>query len=93
MKRICVAGDISKEKIDFCIYDGESFLASKEVKNSKSELSTFLKQVDTLFTDGKKENGYNECVFAFEYTGVYNNIVLKLLENITSKSHYYTQVL
>ncbi|MBK8700694.1 MAG: IS110 family transposase [Saprospiraceae bacterium] len=85
MKRIFVAGDISKEKIDFCIYDGESFLASKVVKNSKSELSTFLKQVDTIFTDGKKENVYNECVFAFEYTGVYNNIVLKLLEKYNFK--------
>ncbi|MBK8701890.1 MAG: hypothetical protein IPN29_20910 [Saprospiraceae bacterium] len=62
MKRIFVAGDISKEKIDFCIYDGESFLASKVVKIQNQNCQPFLKQVDTIFTDGKKENVYNECV-------------------------------
>jgi transposase len=80
MKNIYVAGDISKEKIDFSVYDGTTFLITREVKNSKREIKKFIKEIDDFFNSSKKENLFENCYFVFEYTGIYNNLILDVLE-------------
>lgn len=74
-----LAGDICKEKIDFCLYDSEKYLLTRVVKNTKSDLKKFIKEIDALILDSEKAQLCKSLLFVFEYTGIYNNHILEIL--------------
>ena len=79
MCKLFIAGDTSKEKIDFAIFDGSQYLLIKEVQNKKESLVKFFKNVDSMADSLRKEHGEVNLVFVFEHTGIYNNHVLSIL--------------
>lgn len=81
MSKMYVAGDISKEKIDFCIYDGEKYLVTRQVKNTKQDLKKFVTEVGRFYKGVEDSKIYDECIFLFEYTGIYNNLILDVLDS------------
>ncbi len=79
MYKLFIGGDTSKEKIDFAVFDGSNYLLIQEVKNTKENLRKFLEKIENLTCGSDDKVNKPDLVFAFEYTGIYNNLVLSIL--------------
>jgi len=66
--------DISKLHLDFCIVKGGKVLSFKRIENHTSAIKRYLHSVLAL------ENiDYSNTVYCMEYTGIYNNHLVKIL--------------
>lgn len=81
MFKLFIGGDTSKEKIDFAVFDGTNYLLAQEVKNKKEDLRKFLVKIENLARDPQDKDRKTDLVFAFEYTGIYNNHVVSILHD------------
>lgn len=85
MSKLIIAGDTSKEKIDFAIIQDGKTLQEKSIKNKKSDLTSFVKSVLSIYSSLKQGNAVTEMFFVFEHTGIYNNIILDIIHNHNAK--------
>lgn len=83
MTKFTVGADISKSKINFCLFLNEKFHLEREVLNDKVNLRKFIKEVVSLSKSYQKQSKENvEIVFACEFTGIYNFILLQLVNEL-----------
>lgn len=85
MANYYLAGDISKEKIDFCLYDGKNYLLTRAVNNNKAQLKNFVKEIQNFMVQVTENDLPNEIICVFEHTGIYNNHVVDLLCDLKFK--------
>jgi transposase len=66
--------DVSKNELDFSIYQGNTFVLHKEIQNE-------AKSIDSFFKELKKLPGFvlTKIVVCMEHTGIYNNPLLVYL--------------
>lgn len=66
--------DVSKATLDFAVVNRSQVLFHQQVSNDKKGIAQFLKELrlSTKTTIG-------QCLFCLEYTGIYNNPLLKAL--------------
>lgn len=80
-----VGSDISEGKINFCIYDGKTFVCDKEVANSTEELLECTRAILSFCESLAKDEPY-EILMAMEYTGIYNNLLLDVVDELKIKT-------
>ena len=85
MKNYYLGGDISKSKIDFCLFDGQTVLHQCVVENSKIALKKFIKEMRSLVASLKAENKCNRFISVFEFTGIYNNHIKQILLDLNEE--------
>ena len=85
MCKLFIGGDISKDKIDFAVFDGKQFLLTCEVNNTETDILKFLKRVDNLVFSLQETYLTVPVMYIFEHTGIYNNHVVRLLLGKGSK--------
>lgn len=81
MKKLYIFGiDTSKSKLDFSLNKKTKLIIHSEVINTYKEIKKWI--INIL-----KENKINikDCLFALEHTGIYNNHLLKVLEEIDAE--------
>lgn len=79
MNKLIVAGDISKEKIDFCVSNGKIIFSEQVILNNKTELTKFFNSIYRLHKSLTIETPDLQLIFVFEHTGIYNNIINSIL--------------
>lgn len=72
-----VGTDVSKEWLDMCIITQDAVLQHQRIANKITEIRKWLKQT-------QKQFGYtiSDTLFAMEFTGIYNNHLLKVLQEM-----------
>jgi transposase len=66
--------DVSKNKLDFSVQQGKSYLFHREIVNEPEAIKGFIREISRL-------NGFslNHTVFCMEHTGIYSNHLLSCL--------------
>jgi transposase len=66
--------DVSKNKLDFSVQQGKSYLFHREIVNEPEAIKGFIREISRL-------NGFslNHAVFCMEHTGIYSNHLLSCL--------------
>jgi transposase len=78
--KFIIGADISKDKINFCLFIEEKLHFDKEVANESKELEKFIKEIQSFQKSYTKEQKKEvELCFSCEFTGIYNNILVTLL--------------
>ncbi|MBK8701037.1 MAG: transposase [Saprospiraceae bacterium] len=81
--KFIIGADISKSKINFCLFIDSKNHMEREVENDKDSLKKFIKEVSSLKKSFEKSNKCCvDLVFACEFTGIYNYILTTLLHNM-----------
>ena len=72
-----VGTDVSKEWLDMCIITQDIVLQHQRIANKVTDIRKWLKQT-------QKQFGYtiSDTLFAMEFTGIYNNHLLKVLQEL-----------
>jgi len=66
--------DISKNTLDFAVFNGSDLLFHTQISNDKEGLKTFFKKLENL-----PDFSMQQAVFCMEHTGIYNHHVLNFL--------------
>jgi transposase len=69
-----IGADVSKNKLDFAVMQGKTFLFHKEIANTEQDIIAFIKELTKL--PGFDLAG---ALFCMEHTGIYNNHLLACL--------------
>ncbi len=78
--KFTIGADISKSKINFCLYIDNKCHIEREVANDTLELKKFINEVNSLIKNYEKEfKCIVDLVYACEFTGIYNYILTKIL--------------
>jgi len=76
--------DVSKATLDFAVVRANQILFHQQVSNDKKGISQFLKELR------KQTNAsLTHCLFCLEYTGIYNNPLLKSLH--AAEAHIWVE--
>ena len=69
--------DISKNKLDLAVFKGRNFEFHKVIDNQKADIDQFIRSLVAI-------NGFSmaNTLFCMEYTGIYNNILLRCLHKM-----------
>lgn len=67
--------DVSKNELDFAVFNGKEFLFHQEIKNNNKSISSFMKELKS------KKISLDNSVFCMEHTGIYNNPLLVYLHD------------
>lgn len=82
MAKVFVSSDISKEKINFAISRDLELLEELEIQNDTNSLRSLIKKTLKEFQGAE---GIEEVVFIMEYTGIYNNLLIRCLLTLNCK--------
>lgn len=80
MTKIYIGADISKSKINFALYQDKKVIQENEIDNSKKALKKFIKQLKSAFREF-------ELILIMEHTGIYNNLILELVDEFNICTH------
>ena len=83
MLKFIVGADISKDKINFALRHSNDFLLEKEIENTTSALTKFIKEVKSLVKSFAKEKKSDYVLeFIMEHTGIYGNLLIECLSGL-----------
>lgn len=83
MLMFIVGADISKDKINFALRHSNDFLLEKEIENTTSALTKFIKEVKSLVKNFAKEKKSDYVLeFIMEHTGIYGNLLIECLSGL-----------
>lgn len=71
--------DVSKATLDFAVLKANQLLFHQQVSNDKKGIAEFLKQLRQ-----QTKAGIGQCLFCMEFTGIYNNPLLKALHQLSA---------
>jgi transposase len=81
--KFTIGADISKAKINFCLFIDTKCHLEREVANESAALKKFIKEVNSLKKGYEKANKcIVDLVYACEFTGIYNYILTKILNEM-----------
>jgi transposase len=80
MLKFIVGADVSKDKINFSLLFDGKVVSDHEISNKVNDLTMFVKSVQSLAHSLSTSNVDNDVYFCMEHTGVYNNLLYKVLD-------------
>lgn len=69
--------DVSKDTLDMAVYKNDKFLLHRVISNTETSITEFLSEIKSI-----SRLIISRSVFCMEYTGIYNNHLLRTLKKV-----------